>query len=64
MTGQQEIGDSFLDRVLMPTVPAGELSARDARLHEQSVQILERLRRLATFVDERLCGWWLGGQVG
>nr|POE63351.1 hypothetical protein CFP56_04254 [Quercus suber] len=44
MAGQQEIRNPFLDRVLVLAVAADEFAARDARLHEQGVQIAEGLR--------------------
>lgn len=46
MARQQEVRDAILDRVLVPARAAHQLARRDARLEQQAVQVLRRLRGL------------------
>lgn len=57
MRRKQEIRDPLFDHVLVSTVPAHQLPVRDRRLHEQDMQVLERLR---VVVREVFCfgGCW------
>lgn len=40
---QQKVGDSFADGVLVPAAGAHELALHHLRLHEQAVQVRQRL---------------------
>lgn len=66
MTRQQEIRNSLLDGILMLTAAADQLAALHARIHEQRVQILQRLRRLA-FLRHQVVWFrrwgWEGGEA-
>ena len=53
MARQQKIRNPLLDRILMPTSATSQFATLDTRLHEQLMQVLERLRRRAVFCYER-----------
>lgn len=57
MTRQQEVGDAFPYRILMPTVTTNQLSLHDLRLHQEFVQLLQHLLiRFQLFQRGRLIG--------
>lgn len=64
VTWKQEIRNPILDRILMLAVPANQLPIRNARLHQQRMQILERLGRLAVGIVQVLRTGGFCWQVG
>jgi hypothetical protein len=46
VTRQQKIRNPLFDRILVLAAPANQFATLHARLHQQRVQILKRLRRL------------------
>lgn len=43
MTRQEKVGNALPHGILVPAVPTNQLPLHDLRLHEQMVQVLERL---------------------
>lgn len=65
MARQQEIGNAFFDRVLVPAAPTHQLSIRHTRLHQQLMQIPQRLCRfLCVFFQQILRFWRCFGEGG
>jgi hypothetical protein len=46
MTRQQKVRNPLFDRILVLAAPTNQFATLHARLHQQRVQILKRLRRL------------------
>lgn len=61
MTRQQEIRDPLLDGILVLTVAAHQRAVRDARLHQQRVQVLEQLGRFPGRSVALLFVCWMSG---
>lgn len=59
MRRQQEVRDALPHVVLVPAVPADELSLHHLRLHEERMQLLEH----GLIALEVLCGRRLGGEL-
>ena len=58
MIGQQEIGDAFLDLVLVPAVAAHQFPLPHLHLHQERVQILEHFQPGCAFGrQDRVVGW-------
>ena len=62
VTGQKEVGDAFPDGVLVAAAAAHQLALHDLRLHEQAVQVLERLLVRLELLDRGRV-LWQGGEA-